>query len=79
MKNKVLTFEEFCSTNNRTKIEQVLKPCPFCGGNVFIGCQFGTAFISFICDTCHSSTNFGEQNIPKSIEAWNKRVIERIE
>ncbi|MGN0804991.1 MAG: Lar family restriction alleviation protein [Candidatus Coproplasma sp.] len=80
MIKKILTFEEFKQLDNCKKIEmQVLKPCPFCGGNVFIANQLGTAFIAFKCDTCHASTHFAEQNIIKSSEAWNKRFIVKSE
>lgn len=66
-----------------------LKPCPFCGGEVYIedlGVEKGDHYYMLQCtnEDCDAATSFGEKNKKDFIKAWNTRnpvddVLEQIE
>ena len=54
-----------------------LKPCPFCGGEAYIGFEsrFPALDNGVFCSQCPAKMVFGEP-LDKVIEAWNTRVME---
>ena len=65
-----------------------LKPCPFCGSEVYIedlGVEKGDHYYMIQCtnEDCDAATCFGEKNKKDFIKAWNTRkpvddVLERL-
>ena len=53
------------------KISDGLKPCPFCGGKVFIGCD-GLTMV--VCEDCSMTISNSERSIIKLKDKWNNRV-----
>lgn len=56
--------------------DQVLKPCPFCGGKPYIStrpCYYGeTISAAIVCKGCGASSDH-EKTETKAIIAWNTR------
>ena len=55
-------------------MDEMLKPCPFCGGEAKLETYGGTA-CAVVCQSCHCGTptvslNDGE----RAVEAWNRRA-----
>lgn len=53
----------------------ILKPCPFCGGNVYLvsGVAMGIAMI--VCDHCGATVSFlGREFGTSAADAYNKRL-----
>lgn len=65
--------------NKRTELqaaEEVLKPCPYCGGEATT-CEVdveGQRVFSVVCVECGVST-FGSDNEAEVVGAWNRRVL----
>ena len=64
------------------KIENKLKPCPFCGGEAHTAIEdcygyYGDDWLVF-CDECSLQFGFTKQfeTEEEAIEAWNKRVYD---
>ena len=60
-----------------TKNEQVLKPCPFCGGEAFIfsitPCFGESVTFAVVCEKCNASSK-SKSKEEYAINAWNRRV-----
>ena len=60
------------------KMEQELKPCPFCGNSVLSFRELETETIVVTCDTCNADGPYwGEtdsQSQQDAINQWNTRV-----
>lgn len=54
-----------------------LKPCPFCGGEAYIGFEsrFPALDNGVFCTECPAKMVFGE-NMDEVIKTWNRRVNE---
>ncbi len=56
-----------------------IKPCPFCGGNVYVSHGItGVPFWFFKCKSCHATVSFDNDECnttpSKAMEYFNKRV-----
>ena len=70
--------------NSFVQMNQKLKPCPFCGGEIdgpnFVQCNYGKKIITLglTCKKCKTGFKFRaafvEDPYTEAREAWNRRV-----
>jgi hypothetical protein len=59
-------------------IDEVLKPCPFCGGGAFVDVYMDMEFVNVIheptCFVCPTTWNISNAPLKMQIEVWNRRA-----
>lgn len=61
--------------------DDLLKPCPFCGGPARLGDRYESAgqrpsknYPAAWCDACQIDLSFGQRSAWRVVEAWNRRT-----
>lgn len=58
----------------KSKVQNVLRECPFCGGEVKRIISPYKQTVMFVCEKCGADVCFyGAEHEPKATQAWNSR------